>query len=274
MKIRAFNNSVLLAVIAMIILAIAPFSHAITFGEPDEDSHPNVGALIFEFNGAYHVFCSGTLISPYVFLTAAHCTETAHSLGIAPEQTWVTFDTEFDENSTLHSGTYHRNPNYGHDMHDRQDVAVIVLHQPIYDINPAVLPPLGYLTDMKNDNALKDKQFFTVGYGLLRNDKTKNSKSIIGNWPIADYSQRQFVEQTFSALKPYWLQLSKNPATGSGGGCYGDSGGPHFLLNNGNSNMVVSLTVTGDPWCRATDVTYRLDTDSARSYLSEFVDLP
>jgi hypothetical protein len=42
----------------------------------------------------------------------------------------------------------------------------------------------------------------------------------------------------------------------------------------GASDMVVSLTVTGDAWCRATDVTYRLDTESARAYLSEFVDLP
>jgi len=37
-----------------------------------------------------------------------------------------------------------------------------------------------------------------------------------------------------------------------GGTCYGDSGGPHFL---GDSNKIVSLTVTGDAWCRATDVT-------------------
>jgi hypothetical protein len=37
--------------------------------------------------------------------------------------------------------------------------------------------------------------------------------------------------------------------------------------------MVVSLTVTGDMWCRATDVTYRLDIESARDYLDDFVDL-
>jgi hypothetical protein len=66
-------------------------------------------------------------------------------------------------------------------------------------------------------------------------------------------------------------QLSMNPSTGNGGTCYGDSGGPHFL---GDSNIVVSITVTGDAWCRATDVTYRMDTDSARSYLADFVDLP
>ena len=67
------------------------------------------------------------------------------------------------------------------------------------------------------------------------------------------------------------FSTTMNPSTGNGGTCYGDSGGPHFL---GDTNMVVSLTVTGDAWCRATDVTYRLDTDSARSYLSQFVELP
>ena len=74
-----------------------------------------------------------------------------------------------------------------------------------------------------------------------------------------------------NALTKSWLKISMNPATGDGGTCYGDSGGPHFL---GDSSMVVSVTVTGDTPCRATDVTYRLDTDSARSYLSQWVTLP
>ncbi len=64
-----------------------------------------------------------------------------------------------------------------------------------------------------------------------------------------------------------------NPSTGSGGTCYGDSGGPHFL-GGPDSNLIVSITVTGDAPCRATDVTYRLDTESARAFLDDFVDLP
>lgn len=61
-----------------------------------------------------------------------------------------------------------------------------------------------------------------------------------------------------------------NPSTGDGGACYGDSGGPHF----GNTSVIAAITVTGDAWCRATDVDYRMDTESARSYLSQFVTLP
>jgi hypothetical protein len=53
------------------------------------------------------------------------------------------------------------------------------------------------------------------------------------------------------------------PSTGSGGTCYGDSGGPHFL-GGVESNLIVSITVTGDAMCRATDKTYRLDTPSGQ----------
>jgi len=256
----------ILIVIVLILLAVVPVALGITFGQPDGDGHPNVGAMIVEEpDGVKYLYCTGTLIAPDVFLTAAHCTAAAAAYGAGPHDAYVTFDPVWDGNAALHRGTYHLNPNYGHDMHDLNDVAVIVLDEAITDIVPAALPSSGLLADMKQDKGLKGQQFVTVGYGTLRDDKKGGPHALGG------YGERYFAEQTFLALKPYWLQISMNPATGSGGTCYGDSGGPHFL---GDSNMVVSLTVTGDAWCRATDVTYRLDTDSARSYLSQFLTLP
>jgi hypothetical protein len=41
-----------------------------------------------------------------------------------------------------------------------------------------------------------------------------------------------------------------------------------------DSNLVVSITITGDAVCRATDKTYRLDTASGREFLARFVPLP
>jgi secreted trypsin-like serine protease len=261
-----YKKLLIVATIVVILLAVVPMAYAITFGQPDGDKHPNVGAMIVqEPDGVKYLYCSGTLIAPNVFLTAAHCTAAAAAYGAAPDDVFVTFDSVWDENATLYSGTYHLNPNYGHDSHDLNDVAVIILDEPITDIEPATLPSAGLLADMKEDKQLKGQKFVTVGYGTLRDDKTG------GPHALGDYGERYYAEQTFLALKPYWLQISMNPSTGSGGTCYGDSGGPHFL---GDTDMVVSLTVTGDAWCRATDVTYRLDTDSARSYLSQFMDLP
>jgi hypothetical protein len=66
-----------------------------------------------------------------------------------------------------------------------------------------------------------------------------------------------------------------NPSTDSGGTCFGDSGGPHFLgAGNTETRIVTSVTVTGDRFCRATDKAYRLDTASARSFLGQFLPLP
>jgi endonuclease/exonuclease/phosphatase family metal-dependent hydrolase len=45
-------------------------------------------------------------------------------------------------------------------------------------------------------------------------------------------------------------------------------------MDGEETDIVVSVTVTGDMNCKATDKTYRLDTQAARSFLAEFVTLP
>ena len=71
-----------LATIALAILLASGVAQAIINGEPDKgpNAHPYVGALVSvppsgEFKGQRIPICSGTLISPRVFLTAGHCTE-------------------------------------------------------------------------------------------------------------------------------------------------------------------------------------------------------
>ena len=61
------------AVTMAIGLASVPMATAITFGEPDENRHPNAGAMLADFGGDVVPFCSGSLIASDVFLTAAHC---------------------------------------------------------------------------------------------------------------------------------------------------------------------------------------------------------
>ena len=261
MKSKIYVSFVVL-IVAMLLVTPAL---AITFGEPDDNEHPNVGALIVPPVGPDGLVCSGTLVAPNVFLTAAHCVAWMPYEGIPADGVFVTFDSVNEESGTFYPGTYHLNPKFGHDFGDLHDVAVIVLDDPITSIIPAELPSAGLLDDMKDANELKKQAFVTVGYGRVRDDKT-------GGWQAFEgFGERRYANQTYNALTKSWLKLSMNPSTGDGGTCYGDSGGPHFLAD---SNKVVSVTVTGDRYCRATDVTYRIDTDSARSYLESFVDLP
>lgn len=256
------RGTILLA-LAATVLAVAGAARAITFGQLDTTNrYPNVGTLVVPFEGENFSVCTGTLISPTVFLTAAHCTDFLPSIGVAPGDVSVSFDPTFDESSPLLGGTYHLNPLFGSGgQSNTNDVSVITLDSPVSGVTPARLPTLDYLDTIP----LKDQRFTAVGYGTVREDKTKGPQTLFFD------GQRRYVDQGFRSLTGSWLNLSMNPSVGSGGTCYGDSGGPHFV---GDSNLIASITVTGDRWCRATDVTYRMDTPSARNFLKDFVTLP
>ena len=69
---RAF--AALAAVVAVGVLATSAI--AITDGELDGDGHPYVGLMVAQGADGNPLWrCSGTLMSPTVFLTAGHCTE-------------------------------------------------------------------------------------------------------------------------------------------------------------------------------------------------------
>ena len=82
---------------------------------------------------------------------------------------------------------------------------------------------------------------------------------------------RQYSTGTLNATNKTWLRISMNASTGNGGTCYGDSGGPNFL---GDTGVIAAITITGDAVCRSTNVVYRLDTESARAFLDDYVTLP
>jgi secreted trypsin-like serine protease len=262
-RVRALRLLALVGSLVAVILAPANVS-AITFGHLDGNDHPYAGAMVVQIApGTFDVFCTGTLIAPTVFMTAGHCTDALASAGIDPHDVWVTFDPTFSQSSPLIRGTYHTHPEYGYSGHggfsEPHDIAVIVLDHAAGN-TPAHLPTLNLLNHVS-----KSQVFTAVGYGTVREDKTKGPHSLF--WD----PQRRAVDNTMNSLTATWLKLSMNPSTGDGGTCYGDSGGPHFLKG---TDVVVALTVTGDAQCRATDVDYRVDTASARAFLGQYAALP
>jgi secreted trypsin-like serine protease len=257
----------LVAVACVSAAVVAASANAITFGEPDGMRHPNVGALVADWNEdspGPDEFCTGTLVSPTLFLTAAHCL-TGWEEGT---EFWVTFSPMYDEGAAAPSGLVPVSSFVIHEGFaqpggggDGFDIAIVTLSS-AQSATPAELPTLGLL-DTFSERELRELTFTTVGYGLVRTSKKGGPHGFI------DETNRLVAQQTLLSLQPTWLTLNMNPSTGSGGTCYGDSGGPHFL-GGMTSNLIVSLTVTGDAMCRATDKTYRLDTASAQEFLSRF----
>lgn len=243
--------------LALALVGFALPAAAITYGVLDGGRHPQTGALVGRFSSGTYPYCSGTLISPTVFLTAAHC-------DLGQSRVFVSFDPAITASSTLLSGTYHADPQYNQAQSDPHDIAVVVLDKPVKGITPAKLPTAGSLAAFS-----VGAKFTAAGYG---------SGEVVNQpgGPVNPYYDvREYSVSSLDAINPAWLRLSQNAATGDGGTCYGDSGGPNFIgAGSTETTVLAGTTITGDAFCKSTNVVYRLDTPAARAFLSQFVTLP
>ena len=247
-------------IVAVASLVVAAPAAAITNGQPDGNAHPEVGALLAQqaFSDGTWAECTGTLISPRVFLTAAHCDEGVSHVN-------VTFDSSYVyQSGATFSGTWHADPAFGKAQGDPHDIAVVVLDNPVAGITPANLPAAN-----SNAGLGKDQKFTSVGYGAQAVSSGKGGKTFT-------YTDVRFVASgTLNSVTPSFLRISQNASHGDGGTCYGDSGGPNFLgAGSSETRTVAATTITGDTACRSTNVDFRLDTAAARSFLASYVTLP
>jgi hypothetical protein len=157
------------------------------------------------------------------------------------------------------------NPTYSRSQSDVGDLGLLILAEAPVGITPATLPTLGLLDELAVQNGLKNATFTVVGYGV-------QDRVVGGGQPFftdANPVIRGYAVESFLSLNKGFLRLSQNPSTGDAGACYGDSGGPNFLTVNGQQ-ILVAVTVTGDAVCRATNVVYRLDNETAQTFLAPY----
>lgn len=241
---------------ASLLLVLLPTSaNAITGGQVDTgNDYPFVGLLAFyDAEGEYMHRCTGTLVSPSVVLTAGHCTDGAAS---AYAYFDLTVPDDFRENPTGLIGTPDTHPEYNPNTL-ANDVGVVVLEEPVVLSEYPTIVREGFLSELKATHEIKDDVFVAAGYG-----------GVTGFPPniITFDLVRRFSQSPYGGLTRNNLHLQQNPnATGMGGTCFGDSGGPHFWEN---TLMIVSVTSWGDAICRSNEMTQRLDIVSVLDFLA------
>ena len=279
------------AVGLLVSLAVAPVG-AITHGSLDGDDHPMVGLLTVHAEGDEYLWrCSGTLISPTVFITAGHCTEPDDSQGFGEPAYGLVFfsdelivpDPDFtlddrscdgiegypcgDANELAITGTLYLHPEFDPGAFFTHDLGVVILDEP-YD-PPGAFASLPELDELDGLHPGPNTLFTAVGFGLQK-----------AHGPGASW--RDVANRVRMVAHPYLLQidtgytgdfsilLSNNAH--SGGTCFGDSGGPNFL---GDSLVIAGVTSFGTNWaCGGTGGVYRLDQADDLDWLeAEFGDL-
>jgi len=269
---------------------------AITNGKPDGNAHPNVGALYARAPGhQLQQFCSGSLVAPGIFLTAGHCVAVINSVPGA--QMFVTFAPTFDRGSLIRAtgstldpafGQL-SDPNVGADPHDIAVVQFDPDARAAAGIRPVILPPVGAL-DVLLKFLKHDRSWSHAGergherMGPFASTVTRTTKSVrddgdgrsstavfvdVGygatdiNQQFSDGIRRSAASGDPKLVGDNWLILSQDASKGFGGTCVGDSGGPQFV-----GPVEVSITIDGDPDCTLFGINLRLDTTTARSFLS------
>ena len=268
--------------IACIAAVIALPAAAITGTNWVEDNeHPFVGLVVFyDDTGAFMGRCSGSLISPTVFVTAGHCVEGATTARVYFQQdAGVNLDpvagidpiSGYPESCA--PGTEGMVCATSDELYDyadstdspANDVGVVILDQEIALPEYGELPEANVLLTIGRGAA---NTLFTVsGYGLTKRWPEQTGK------PFISYRERLMGLSSFVNLNNtggFFVQTQGN-GNGRSGTCNGDSGGPVFL-GGFTSNVIIGVTSFGlNGLCRGTDFAFRLDTPEVLAWVSSFL---
>jgi hypothetical protein len=253
----------LLATMTLAIVLAGGVAQAIINGEPDggPNAHPYVGALVSvppsgEFKGQRIPVCSGTLISPRVFLTAGHCTDFLIKEHLP---TYVSFDPTYKPGaSEVIKATPYLHPRYCLGAKEgcvpdpiggaivgypRYDAGVVVLKEPVRKATYGALPKAGLVDTLKEGQRLT-----AVGYGASGFDRGGDGPLPQPVYPDARYRATvRLLNTKDDALgdmfvKTTGVSLIKRQGEGT---CFGDSGGPLFLPDQETIVGVTSWGSTG-----------------------------
>ncbi|WP_426247590.1 trypsin-like serine protease [Nocardioides sp. LHG3406-4] len=262
--------------LAMIGMMATP-SGAITGNFVPDFEHEYVGLIVFyDQDGEFVQRCTGSLISPTVFLTAGHCVtiddatgELASSARIYFEQdAGADYDPETDTPASSgypYTGGVTARTFYAFDYQGitvpatTNDVGLAILDAPLALDSYGSLAAPGTLEEYGTGPRAR----VTVsGYGVTY---------VNGN-PAATESYRSrlmantWIIGTRGVANGINVQLSSAPGRGGGGTCFGDSGGPTLLYGTDTIVAVTSFGMSRNV-CGGTEFNFRVDTAAVQQWM-------
>jgi hypothetical protein len=257
------------AVLAASLAIVAVPAGAITNGQPDGNRHPYVGFLVtFDEDTELFSGCSGSLLSGGRFLTAGHCTEGAELAFVWFDQVWP---------ATLASadaiGTPRTYPGFCFVCGPGSpgDVGVVTLDAVLGEVPAqfASLPIAGAV-----DGFARKTPIDYVGYGVTFQAKIPGSQLPPGPPPPFQrwdglgtrmFAPSETVSGKFKGSDQF-LKTALNPGGGSGGVCFGDSGGPILLAN---TNIVLGVNSFGNNVnCTGVGYAQRVDIQAIQTWIA------
>jgi hypothetical protein len=245
--------------------------------------HEYVGLVAFyDEDGTFLHRCTGSLLSPEVFLTAGHCVAADDEGNVAASaRIWFEQDAGADYDPVTGTPATSGYPvtggvtatqlyNYGFTdlstIPETRDAGLIVLEDGALE---AVYPEIDTFADLAPVGTADrlgtgiDAVVEVSGYGVTRT-VGKNGRHTVS------YRERLkgnsfVISNRNQNTAGYNLQLASNPGGGRVGTCFGDSGGPILV---GDSDTVVAVNSWVKNWsCAGQGFAYRVDTVEVQAWM-------
>lgn len=284
---RKLTALLVVASAAALAIGLVP-AGAVQYGQPDGNGHPFVGLVVFHEDGIPLWRCTGTLIDADSFLTAGHCAGADPFIPAEPDHAEIWFApgpiplgagypapgpnpcagiTGYPCTGDV-GGTPIAHPDFDFfsDFPNTHDVGVVELDTPVTDKGFASIVPLGYLDKLSTRRGQQDTRFTVVGYGL------QSVKPVLSAERTRMVAEVQLVNLRSALTDGFNIQTTESPGkgNGSGGTCFGDSGGPLFA---GSSNMIAGITSFGlNQNCKGAGFYFRTDIADAQNFINQFLD--
>ncbi len=256
---------------------LATPAQAITGNFVADHEHDYVGLIAFyDEDGEYLHRCTGSLISPTVFLTAGHCVTVDDATGELASSARIYFQqnagADYDpvSDTPASSGYPYTGGVTASEFHafdyqgisvpaTNNDVALVILDEPyVLDTYGSLAAP-GTLEQYGRG---PDARVTVSGYGVTyvngnpAKTESYRSRLMANTWIIG----------TGGVANGINVQLSSAPGRGGGGTCFGDSGGPTLLYGTDTIVAVTSFGMSRNV-CGGTEFNFRVDTVAVQQWM-------
>lgn len=270
----------LCAAAVLILALVLPAAAAASGGDAQASIIGGRGATIEEFPSLAYIeahegqsgfACTGTVVSPRVILTAAHCAEDIERGSFTPASQYAVATGTTSPNKALRENVFEVVETHVFPGFDpgalRGDAAILVLDRPTA-APPIALAGAADAALYAGGGAIQIAGWGITGANALKGPETLRATTMLVQTPTFCERKTKRYYDPFAASAQF---CALDLPTKKSGGCFGDSGGPAIGQRPDGTLVELGVISTGGPFCNTKFPNVFTRVDTVSTWVAEWI---